>query len=268
MNPITTTEALAASGYTAAANYGRTAQDAKAAQESQAADTSQVKKTKVTNGRTIGEPKLSEKAQKYYDELRKKFHNMDFILVSKDMKQQAQANASRFANPNRMVVLIDEEKIERMAEDEQYRKQYEGIISASSTQMSQLASSIKKSANASQVKGFGMEVKDGMTSFFAVIDKSLANQKDRIAKKAQEKAEAKKQDKKADEKKRAEDKRAQKAEDEKKAAMKEDENTVTVTASSIEELLKKINDTIFTQMSDNVRTPQESQYGQNFDFSI
>lgn len=184
------------------------------------------------------------------------------------MKQQAQANAGRFANPNRMVVLIDEEKIERMAEDEQYRKQYEGIISASATKMPQLANSIQKSANAGQIKGFGMEVKDGMTSFFAVIDKSLANQKDRITKKAQEKAEAKKKDKKAEEKKRAEDKRTQKAEDEKKASMKEDENTVIVTASSIEELLQKINDTIFMQRSDSVRTPQELQYGQSFDFSI
>lgn len=268
MNPITTTEALAASGYTAAANYGRTTQDAKAAKESQSADSSNVKKTTVTNGRTIGEPKLSEKAQKYYDQLRKKYSNMDFILVSSDMKQQAQANAGRFANPNRMVVLIDEEKIERMAEDEQYRKQYEGIISASATKMPQLANSIQKSANAGQIKGFGMEVKDGMTSFFAVIDKSLANQKDRITKKAQEKAETKKKDKKAEEKKRAEDKRTQKAEDEKKASMKEDENTVIVTASSIEELLQKINDTIFMQRSDSVRTPQELQYGQSFDFSI
>lgn len=50
--------------------------------------------------------------------------------------------------------------------------------------------------------------------------------------------------------------------------MKEDENTVIVTASSIEELLQKINDTIFMQRSDSVRTPQELQYGQSFDFSI
>ena len=78
MNPITTTEALAASGYTAAANYGRTTQDAKAAKESQSADSSNVKKTTVTNGRTIGEPKLSEKAQKYYDQLRKKIFQYGF----------------------------------------------------------------------------------------------------------------------------------------------------------------------------------------------
>ena len=46
------------------------------------------KKTAVT-GQTIGNPKLSEKAAKYYDELKKKYSNMNFILVSEDMKQQA-----------------------------------------------------------------------------------------------------------------------------------------------------------------------------------
>ena len=44
---------------------------------------------------------------------------------SKDMKETAKANAGQYANANKMVVLIDEEKIERMADDESYRKQYE-----------------------------------------------------------------------------------------------------------------------------------------------
>ena len=39
------------------------------------------KKSAVTNGKTIGDPQLSEKAQKYYEQLKKKFSNMDFILV-------------------------------------------------------------------------------------------------------------------------------------------------------------------------------------------
>lgn len=52
--------------------------------------------------------------------MKSKFGNMDFILVSKDMKEQAKAMASSFANPNKMVVLIDEEKLERMATDEAF----------------------------------------------------------------------------------------------------------------------------------------------------
>ena len=85
-------------------------------------------KTGTVTGRTIGNPKLSEKAAKYYEELKRKYSNMDFILVSKEQKANAQANAASYANGNKMVVLIDEEKIERMATDENYRKQYEGII--------------------------------------------------------------------------------------------------------------------------------------------
>ncbi len=53
---------------------------------------------------------------------------MNFILVSEDQKENAKANAAGYANSNNMVVLIDEDKIERMASDENYRKQYEGII--------------------------------------------------------------------------------------------------------------------------------------------
>lgn len=268
MSPITQTEASIAADYTAATGAGyeanKTAQGTKTSKESQSAS---AKKTKVTNGRTIGEPQLSEKAQKYYDQLRKKYGNMDFILVSSDMKQQAQANAGRFANPNRMVVLIDEEKIERMAEDEDYRKQYEGIINSAANKLPQLAASL--GSNAGSVKSYGMQVNsNGTASFFAVIDKSLAAQKDRIEKKAQQKAEDKKQAKKAAEKKRAEDRQAQKAEDKKKAERKEDKHTVTVEASSIEELARKVNDTIFALRSDSVRTDDERKRGQNFDFAI
>ncbi len=264
MIAITQTEVSAAAGYTAAAGYDKTVQNTKTSKENQ---TAAVKKSKVTNARTIGEPELSEKAQKYYDQLRKKYGNMEFILVSKDMKQQAQANAGRFANPNRMVVLIDEEKIERMAEDESFRKQYEGIIASAANKMPQIAKSL--GANADSVKGYGMQVdKGGTATFFAVIDKSLATQKSRIEKNAAKKAEAKKQDKKAAEKKRAEDKRAQKAEDEKKAHMKEDDQTIRVEASSMEELLRKINDAIFALRSDSARTEQERKLGQNFDYSI
>ena len=103
----------------------------------QAAETVSVytesEKNSKVSGKTIGEPKLSDKAKEYYEKLKKKFSTMDFILVSKDMKETAKANAGQYANANKMVVLIDEEKIERMAEDESYRKQYEGIIANASS---------------------------------------------------------------------------------------------------------------------------------------
>lgn len=66
-------------------------------------ETGEVKKEeKVTEskdlGKTIGDPKLSKEAQKYYEKLKKKYGNYDFILVSKDQKANAQANAAKYAN--------------------------------------------------------------------------------------------------------------------------------------------------------------------------
>ena len=147
-------------------------------------ETGEVKKEeKVTEskdlGKTIGDPKLSKEAQKYYEKLKKKYGNYDFILVSKDQKANAQANAAKYANNIKTVVLIDEEKIERMATDESYRKKYEGILSGATAQLQQLKSSVEKSG--ADVKEYGMQVNDGgTTSFFAVLRKSSSDQKSRI----------------------------------------------------------------------------------------
>lgn len=73
-------------------------------------ENSKVSKTNGNYGKTIGNAKLSEEGAKYYQELKKKYSNMDFILVSKEQKANAQANAASYANGNKMVVLIDEEK--------------------------------------------------------------------------------------------------------------------------------------------------------------
>lgn len=226
-----------------------------AASEYEAARTQ--KKTKVS-GRTVGQPELSEKAQKYYEELKKKYSNMDFVLVSKDMKEAAKAQAGSYANPNRMVVLIDEEKIERMAEDENYRKQYEAIISNAGNKLPQLKQSLGSAA--SGVKSFGMQVNDnGTASFFAVVDKSLSDQRTRMEKKAAQRKEEKKTAEKKAAKKEAADKLAQ------KQLEHAEENNVTVTASTIEGLISKINDVLYGD-ADQIKTEDEKQVGQHIDY--
>lgn len=217
------------------------------------------KKSRVY-GKTIGEPKLSDGAKEYYEELKKKYSNMDFVLVSSDMKEFAKSQAGSYANPNRMVVLIDEEKIERMATDEKYRQQYEAIIANGASKLSQVKKSL--GASASSVKTFGMQVNDGGTaSFFAVVDKSMAAQRERIAKNRAAKAEQKKVDakkaKKEKEAERLEQRREEKA---------DSRNETTVTASSVEELVKKVQDTLYESLCDNLWTEQERQVGSHFDF--
>lgn len=212
-------------------------------------------------GKTIGQPKLSDEAKDYYAELKKKYSNLDFILVSKDMKDVAKAQAGSYANPNKMVVLIDEEKLERMATDEEFRKQYEGIISNAASGLSQFKAQLGSKASA--VKSYGMQIDDGgNASFFAVVDKSLAAQRDRIQKKKAEAKEEKKAEAKKEAKKALEEKRANRHSEK----IEEDENTVTVTASSMEELLKKIDDVFFEALSDSVQTDEEKLLGQHIDF--
>ena len=162
--------------------------------------------------------------------------------------------------------MIDEEKIERMAVDEEYRKKYEAIIGGAKNQLSQLKDSL--GANASSVKTYGMQVNDGgNASFFAVIDKSLAAQRDRIEKKAAQKKQDQKEAKKAAEEKRYEKRKTEKEQQADRLKQDwDDEDTVTVTASSVEELIQKINSTISMGMSDYVRTEQESWVGGNVDF--
>lgn len=259
--------------YAAQSNYSKNTKNKTMKDTTSAAGTagtSEARQTKGATGnygRTIGQPELSEKAAKYYEQLKKKYGNYDFILVSRDQKENAKANAAQYANSYKTVVLIDEDKIEQMATDEKFRKQYEGILSGAAAQIQQLKTSLQSSS--AQVKGFGMQVKDGGTlSFFAVLKKSSAEQKARIEKKAeQKKTEKKAAEKKAAKKEKEErlkDKKSDKVADSKEEAGTED--TVTISAGSIEELLSKIETYNFNTRSDSVQTAGERQVGQNFDF--
>ena len=108
-----------------------------------------------------------------------------------------------------------------------------------------------------------MKINDGGTaSFFAVLEKSSAAQKARIEKKAAEKKEAKKAAEKKAEKKEKEEK----LKESKQTDDIEDEDTITITASSIEELIQKIKDYDFAGRSDNVQTAEEKQVGQHIDY--
>ena len=157
-----------------------------------------------------------------------------------------------------MVVLIDEEKIERMATDEQYRKQYESVIASAQNKLPELKQSLGNSTN---IKGFGMQVNDnGASSFFAVMDKSFKAQTDRLEKQRAEKKEEKKAAQKKAEKKEREEQL------EEKRLKKKDSQEVVITANSIEELKKKIDDYNYFQMADTVKTDAEKYLGRTIDF--
>lgn len=231
-------------------------------------DKSQVSKT---SQKTVGDAQLSDKAQAYYKELQEKYSDLDFVLVDDASVDGAEEKAAKYANGNKIMVLVDEATIEKMAEDEEYRAQYEGIIESGVAQLDNMQNQFGSVAG--NVKTFGIRVNnDGTISYFAVVDKSLAAQKERIQKNAEKKAEAKEAaEKKAEEKKaeeKAEEKKAEKVEEADKTSQTgKMEDLVSVSASSFEELIKKIQNTVYAGLSDNVQTEQEKMVGQNFDFS-
>jgi hypothetical protein len=260
----------------------------------QPSDPAKVSAKKNEYGRTIGEPKLSEEGKKYYDELKKKYSGYDFILVSKDQINNAKSQAARYANPNKPVVLIDEEKIEKMATDKDYREKYESVIAGASSQLSKMKDQLM--ASGADVKGFGIQVNDGGTaSFFAVVKKSQDAQAERIqknreAKKAAHKAEEKKNKEKMAEKRLEAKKKAEKLKEELKdpdeirnmtqdeittnkpmldGALRKiwDKETETISAGSVEELLQKVGDHVQNEKMNSIITPEEASIGQHIDFA-
>ena len=233
------------------------------------------KKSRVS-GRTIGDPVLSDKAKKYYEQLKAKYSNMDFILVSPEQKEEAESKKGMYQSSKELIVLIYSDKIEKMAEDEEYRAKYEGILSNATSQLSQMKDSLGSKADS--VSSFGMIFDDnGNASFFAVVDKSLAAQKERIADKKEAAAEEKKKAQKKTQEKRAEERKADRADKNKKMDSADKTNSkekssdadkVTVSASSWEELLKKIDNVIYESRVDSVLTKEEKAVGQSFDYSI
>ena len=229
-----------------------------------------------SNKRTIGDPVLSDKAQKYYEKLKAKYSNMDFILVSPEKKEEAESKKGMYQSSKELLVLIDSDKIEKMAEDEEYRAKYEGILNNAASRLNQMKDSLGSKADS--VSSFGMTFDDhGNASFFAVVDKSLASQRERIADKKEAAAKEKKKAQREAQEKRAEEKKADrtdkkgktdgtgKAKDTEKTS---DADKVTVSASSWEELLKKIDNVIYESRADSVMTKEEKAVGQSFDYSI
>ena len=199
---------------------------------------------------------------------------MEFILVSEDQKESAKQKAASYAQKNKMVVLIDEDKIEKMATDSAYRQQYEGIIDKAANGFKEFAASV--ASTGADVKGYGMQVNDdGSISYFAVLKKQGEAQAKRIA----EKRAQKQADKKAEAKKAAKEKLQEKIDNSKQAGKSEKSSKVNgndkaessedtvITANSIEELLQKLQDHVQMIKSDNVLTESEKMVGQNVDFS-
>lgn len=205
---------------------------------------------------TVGNPELSETASSYYEELKSKYSDVEFVLVDNENADTAKEAASNIVTDKSMIVLISEDEVEQMATDETVRTQNESLIEDAKNQMPDLIEQLKESG--ANVKSFGIEINDdGTASYFAVVDKSMAAQKERIENNIAEK--------RAEKKAEAKEANAEKLEN-RRTSRKEDLSTVT--SSSMEDLINKIKDVMYEAKADSVMTEQEKMIGQNFDFSL
>lgn len=227
-------------------------------------------------GMAIGEVRLSDKAKDYYSKLKAKFGNMEFIAVSRDMKSQVQANAAAYGNANKQVVLIDDAKLEQMANDESFRKKYEGIIAMSQYQLVNAKNSLASSG--AGIKNFGMSVNaDGSKSFFATLEISNDNQTKRLKKKQAEKKATKEKEKKQAEKK-AKEERLEKAREENKVKIEntpsddnvvnetDDKEYIEIKTKSMDDLISQVSKYAYDHSAKSVMTDEEKSVGQKFDF--
>ncbi|GEM_PF-4611301 len=184
-------------------------------------------------GKSIGDVSLSDDAAKYYESLKVRYGNMNFVLVSDDVKDAVQSSAAAYSTAGKTTVLINESKIEKMASDPSYRQKYESILTNAQSQMSSIASAVQKNSGSGNdiLASFGMSVNEnGDTSYFAVFNKQQKNLNESLSAQRAEKAAEKKKTEKAQAKKDAAAKREEKirnrrTEEKKAAAADEDDAT-------------------------------------------
>lgn len=220
-------------------------------------------------GLAIGDVQLSDKAKEYYEKLKSKFGNMEFILVSNDLKSQVQKNAASYGNASKQVVLIDAEKLEKMANDPSFAKKYEGIIAMAQTKLAEMKNSLVSSG--ASVKNFGINVDSrGNASYFATLEKSSEAQAKRIEKQREAKAEAKKAEKKKAEKEKAEERveeaRQKRHEEAEKVKEEAEVSYHFIESDSAEGLFDKVSAFSYNSAVDSVVTAEELNFGQNIDY--
>ena len=199
------------------------------------------KKTETTGkGNKVSQPKLSKKAQELLEKLRKTYNNMDFMVADYDRGEEAKDLLSR--GTKEFSVLFSTEELEKMASDEKYEKEYMDRVQGAvrmSEQINQqfgFESTGSKGTGDSIITRMGIAFnKDGSVDFFAELEKAGEQQKAMIEKSLEKHAE------------------------EKKAAAKK----TTVTASSMDELIKKINEVDWSKIKET-----EKIEGDKFDFSV
>lgn len=202
---------------------------------------------------------LSDRAKKLLEELKKTYGNMDFIVADYESDEEAAQYLSR--GTKEYSVLIEPELLEEMAADAETKEKYLGILDEATGKLADMKTQLGDKAD--EVTRLGVTIgKDGMMTFFAELEKVSERQKERIEKAKEEKAENKAVSEKKKDDKTVSEKETEEIKNSK--TISEKSKKTTVYASSVEELLEKIQNVDWSQ----VKAAEVPVTGSKFDCTI
>lgn len=236
----------------------------------QEAEEPQIAATKNTS-HVASETELSEAASKLLEELKEKYSNTDFVVGNYSSEEEAKQLLA--GGTKEYSVLLEPELLEKMAADKSVREKYEKIIVDSQQTFKEIEAQVE--AQGGQVQNLGMSIdQNGMTTFFADIQKSNEKHAASRAKKLkaeQQAAEKRLENRRAKKKEAAKDmeEKAAKAKEDSKSGEPETGETEHITANSKDELLEKIsamlqNDADAAVTTQTVDTKTSEEVVQNY----
>ena len=227
--------------------YSSSVQSRKAAKT----DDKKTDSTKKTNNDSV---QLSDKAKALLQELEKTYNNADFYVAEYETEEEAADYLSRGSKD--YSVLIDPEELERMANDDEVKKQNLSLLDESLNKLGEMKEELKETGREDEVVTLGVNIgKDGQVSYFAELEKAGERTKEFVDKIREDKKEAAKE---------AEAEKAEKNPNQGKYNY-EHSKRATVTANSVEDLFEQIKNFNWDNVKEETTIPMP---GRNFDFTI
>lgn len=213
--------------------------------------TDQTRKTDSTKKTDKNPVQLSSRAKALLQELKKTYTNMDFMVADYESDEEAASYLSR--GTKEYSVLIDSEELERMAADDDVKKQNLSLLDDAVGKLDEVKDQLGDHKD--EVVRMGISIgKDGEMSFFAELEKAGERQKEFVDKI------------RADKKEAAEKSQADKTEPRHPQQYKyEHSKRTTVYASTAEELLDKISNVDWDSIKEETTVPMP---GDRFSFSV
>lgn len=225
--------------------YSSTAQSRKTTKT----DDKKTNGTKKTNNNPV---QLSDKAKALLQELKRSYNNADFYVADYDSEEEASEYLSRGTKDYN--VLIDPEELERMANDDEVKKQNLSLLDESLNKLGEMKEELKASGREDEVVSLGVNIgKDGKVSYFAELEKAGERQKEFVDKIREDKKEA------------AKEAEAEKAGNPQDKYNYEHSKRATVSADNVEDLLEQIKNFNWDNVKEETTIPMP---GKNFDFTV